>query len=108
MEIIMHRIVGLWFYIFTGLLFPLSFYLVYKRKIVRFGLICFGIAVAINIVWELSLVLLGLRFHSSSFAVLQMIYQSLTEFGPPFMISLLIMEKLNIVSLRRFEDAGRH
>lgn len=108
---LMHRFVGEWFYFVMGLFALFSFYLLYKRRLLRFGAICYALCTLLLFSWEISLIGLGFRSYIGGFNFyLQLLYQSFTEFAPHFVISLFIMDYFKLISLDRFGDknAGRN
>lgn len=104
-QITTHRIVGNWYYILTFVFLVLSFYLIRRRKIIRFGLLLYGVGCLLNFAWEMTLILFGFRAYQSTFPfVFQLIYHFLTEFAPFMIILVIILEKLKWLDLTQYGD----
>ena len=100
-----HRLVGNWYYVLTFAILVFSFYLIRRRKIVRFGLLLYGVGCFLNFAWEMTLILFGFRAYQSSFPfILHLSYHSLTEFAPFMIILVIILEKLKCFDLTQYGD----
>ena len=100
-----HRLVGNWYYVLMFVILVLSFYLIRRRKIIKFGLLLYAVGCLLNFAWELTLILFGFRAYQSSFPfVLQLIYHSLTEFAPFMIILVIILEKFKRLNLTEYGD----
>ena len=103
--IITHRIIGNWYYTLTFVFWVFSFYLIRRRKIVRIGLLLYGVGCFLNFAWEMTLILFGFRAYQSSFPfILHLSYHSLTEFAPFMIILVIILEKLKCFDLTQYGD----
>ena len=86
------RVVPLpWYYVLMFVISVLAFVYVSLTKEYRLGLSVYGIAVVINLMWELILTLLLGRTHT--FGWVQLIYQSMTELGPFVTIALVFHKR---------------
>ena len=100
-----YRIVGNWYYVSTFITLVVSFYLLRRRKIIKFGLLLYGVGCFLNFAWELTLILFGFRAYQSSFPfILHLVYHSLTEFAPFMIILVIILEKLGCFNLTQYGD----
>ena len=100
-----YRYVGNWYYLMMFGFLILAFLLAKKRGIIKFGLILYGTGVALNFLWELNMIIQGVRVYQSSFGfAMQLLFQVLTEFGPFTIIIVLIAERLKLVDLDRYRD----
>jgi len=100
-----HRCVINGFYLIGAVITPVAFYLVWKRKILKFGVLLYLISCLINFLWEASMILAGSRIYVSGLGFyFHLIYHSLTEIGPYVLIFVLLVERLGLISLKRYED----
>jgi len=100
-----YRVIGNWFYVGTFVLLILSFYLLIKRRLVKFGILLYGAGSLMNFIWEMILVFGGARAYQSGFPfVAELLYHSITETGPVLVIMVLLLEKFKVINLEKYND----
>lgn len=103
------REVGAWYFVLTSLLFALAVYGSLRRRLVGFGLLVLTIGAGLNLAWEAALFTVWGRAYESPLPTpVHAAFQGLTEFGPLFLIVLLVADAFGWLVLDPWRDATVH
>lgn len=99
------RIVGAWYYLLTAVLLSVAILWTVRRRVRRLGAIVLACGFLLNLVWEILLFTVWGRTYDSPLPPLvQLLFQSATEFGPLFLLLLLGAERFRWFSLDAWRD----
>lgn len=92
-EITITRHVAVWYYLLTGVTAVSAVWWLARRRLLSLGVRLLAAGIAVNALWEGILFTVWERQYETVVpTVVQAIYQSLTEFGPPLVIGVLLID----------------
>lgn len=106
-EITIVRHVALWYYVLTGLTALVAVGWLSRRRLLGLGARLLVGGIAVNALWELLLFTVwGRRYETLVPVPIHAAYQSLTEFGPPLVIGVLLLDKIGAIDLSPWQETA--
>jgi len=103
--ITMVRHVAVWYYVLTGVTAIVSLGWMAQRRLLGLGLRLLAAGIAVNAIWEaLLFTVWGRNYETVVPTLVQVLYQSLTEFGPPLVIGVLVLDYVDGIDCSLWRD----
>lgn len=104
-EIIIVRHVAVWYYLLTGLTALVAIGWMARRRLLGLGVRLLVAGIAVNALWEaLLFTVWGRQYETLVPAAAHALYQSLTEFGPPLLVGVLLLDHTEAISLSAWRE----
>ncbi len=106
-EITIVRHVAVWYYVLTGLTALVAVGWLARRRLLGLGARLLAGGIAVNALWELLLFTVWGRGYETLVPIpIHAAYQSLTEFGPPLVIGVLVLDKSGAIDLSPWQETA--
>jgi hypothetical protein len=105
-DITIVRHVAVWYYVLTGLTAVCALGWLAHRRLLALGARLLVGGIAVNALWEgLLFTVWGRRYETVVPMPVQAGYHSLTEFGPPLVVGVLVLDQLGKIDLSPWRDS---